>query len=270
MAGAPVLFPAMPTPITASTRKLIASLRQAKNRKKEGLFVIEGTRAVLDTAAFFDVSRLVATNGWLEKHGHALPKGMEVLTASPQDVERMSSLTTPQGIMAVCRIPDPAPFVRPDAGELVLALDTVQDPGNLGTIMRVADWFGVTRILASEETADVWNPKVIQASMGAIARVRVTYCNLRETLERECGGVPVYGTFLDGDNIYATELTNGGILVMGNEGNGISDEVGRVVGRRIKIPAYPAGRTAVESLNVSMATGIVLAEFRRRATGYSR
>lgn len=255
----------MSTTITANTRKLIASLRQAKYRRKEGMFVIEGTRAVLDTIEFFDVCYLVCTAGWLSEHGSALPKGAGVMLATNQDMERMSSLTTPQGVLAVCRIPDAGEQRDFSADELVIALDTVQDPGNLGTIIRVADWFGVTRIIASEKTVDVWNSKVIQASMGAIARVKVEYCNLVETLSGVSNDVAVYGTFLDGGDFYDSELTTGGIIVMGNEGNGISREVGTLINRRIKIPPFPPERQTVESLNVSMATGIVLSEFRRRA-----
>ena len=251
-------------PITAGLRKSIAQLRQAKHRRKEGLFVLEGTRSVLDTAACFEICHVVATNAWLSEHGPALPAGCDVLVASGADMERMSAVTTPQGVLAVCRIPeyDSERDIADD--ELVLALDTVQDPGNLGTIIRVADWFGVTRILASEDTVDVWNPKVVQASMGSIARVRVDYCNLKEELSRLGNVMPVYGTFLDGDDVYASELSAGGIVVMGNEGNGISESIGRMINRRLKIPAFPPERQTVESLNVSMATGIILSEFRRR------
>jgi len=177
---------------------------------------------------------------------------------------RMSSQSTPQGVLAVCRMKEYAEDFELRDGELLLALDRVQDPGNLGTIMRVADWFGVTRILASEDTVDVYNPKVIQASMGAVARVEVRYCDLVESLRGLGTMVPVYGTFLDGEDIYGTQLSRGGIIVMGNEGNGISLAVEAVVSRRIRIPTYPADRDAVESLNVSMAAGITLAEFRRR------
>jgi len=252
-------------PISASTRKLIASLKQAKHRNSERLFVIEGTRAVLDTIPFFDVEQIVATPKWLTVHGHDLPPcNCTLLTAKNDEMARMSSLSTPQGVMAVCRMPDPCPPSLPTTGELALALDKVQDPGNLGTIIRVADWFGVTRIYASEDTVDLFNPKVIQATMGALARVNIAYCNLPETLAEFSKAMPVYGTFLDGGNLYDASLTQGGIVVMGNEGNGISAPVASAVTRRLKIPSYPAGRPTVESLNVSMATGIVLAEFRRR------
>ena len=136
--------------ISTSTRKLITSLKQAKHRKDQGLFVVEGTRAVLDTVPFFDVEYLVATSRWIEEYGMGLPGGLPAaMLARTDDMERMSSLTTPQGVLAVCRMPHRDSFAPVSADELVIALDKVQDPGNLGTIMRVAYWCGVTRILAS-------------------------------------------------------------------------------------------------------------------------
>lgn len=252
--------------ISAGTRKLIASLQQAKHRRREGLFVIEGTRAVIDTAPFFKVASIVATRQWLDAHSHELPPGVQIAVAGIDDMSRMSSLTTPQGVLAVCHVREPHPIPHTLSGNgLMLALDTVQDPGNLGTIIRVADWFGVTHILASSDTADIYNPKTVQASMGAIARVEVHYCKLAETLKQLSDSVPVYGTFPNGDDIYAAQLSQGGIVVFGNEGNGISPAVEATVQRRLTIPVYPAGRDAIESLNVSMAAGITLAEFRRRS-----
>ena len=149
--------------------------------------------------------------------------------------------------------------------ELVLALDEVQNPGNLGTIVRLADWFGIGDIVCSPGTADCFNPKVVQATMGAILRVRVHYTDLPRFLAEAAGrGTPVYGTFLEGDNIYDAPLTRGGIVVMGNEGRGVTPETARTVTRKLFIPPYPADRHGSESLNVAMATGIVCAEFRRR------
>lgn len=151
------------------------------------------------------------------------------------------------------------------ARELCLALDSVQDPGNLGTILRTADWFGIRHIFASTETADVYAPKVVQATMGAVARVRMHYVNLPAFLDKVSDEVPVYGTFLDGDNLYARSLRfeDRGILVMGNEGRGISEEVAARVTHRLLIPPYPAGGTGAESLNVGAATAILCAEMRR-------
>lgn len=255
--------------ITTAQRKLVASLRQGKNRRKEGLFVMEGSRSVIDSAPAFDVEMVIATPAWAEAHADELPRSLPTLvTARNDEMERMSALSTPQGVMAVCRIPAHSDNVSlPLGDELLLALDTIQDPGNLGTIVRLADWYGVRRILASRGTADIFSAKAIQSTMGAVARVEVIYCDLPDTLRLMSeAGVPLYGTFLDGDNIYSTALTRGGIVVMGNEGNGISPEVARLIGRRLYLPPYPSEEAlGMESLNVAMATAITVAEFRRRA-----
>ena len=149
-------------------------------------------------------------------------------------------------------------------GKLTLALDSVQDPGNLGTIIRIADWFGIETIICSHETADVYNPKVVQATMGSIARVKVIYTDLQNTLKHLSESLPIYGTFLNGDNIYKSNLSNDGVIVMGNEGRGISKEVAKVITNRILIPNYPEGRKCADSLNVAIATAITCAEFRKR------
>jgi TrmH family RNA methyltransferase len=157
------------------------------------------------------------------------------------------------------QIPSPA------SDGLILALDTIQDPGNLGTIVRVADWFGIEDIVCTNETADIFAPKAVQATMGAIARVRVHYTDLTHWLSQaRSQGKPVYGTFLDGENIYGKALSDNGIIVMGNEGNGISASIAEEVTERLFIPPYPSDRETSESLNVAMATGIICAEFRRR------
>lgn len=263
-----------PQRATAAQRKLAASLQHARHRHESGLFAIEGTRAVTDTLGLFRTEMLLTTPAWLESAAAAtltqsVTSGdnsqMQVLTVSESEMQRISSMKTPQGVMAVCRIPAPGDPLRPDANRLVLALDDVQDPGNLGTIIRVADWFGVNLILASHNTVDAFNPKVVQATMGALARVEVRYVDLPATLaELADGGMPVYGTMLDGDDIHTAPLGHGGVVVMGNEGNGLSAQVRTLLTHRLLIPPYPRGACAVESLNVAMATGIVLNEFRRR------
>ena len=257
----------MKQPVTANQRKLIASLQQARHRRALGLFVIEGTRSVLDSARCFEIEMLVATPAWLEEHGHRLPPHAgTLLTARAEDMKQMSSMVTPQGVLAVCRIPASPESFEPDPDELILALDRVQDPGNMGTIMRVADWFGINRIIASPDTVDIYNPKVIQATMGAIARVQVLYMPLAPTLrELADKGIEIYGTFLGGEPLYTSPLSKGGVIVMGNEGNGITDETASAITRRITIPPYPADHPTVESLNVGVATAITVAEFRRRS-----
>lgn len=249
--------------ITAAQRKLVASLAKAKNRRETGLFAAEGTKCVLDTIDAFRLHLLAATPAWLDEHPEVASRA-ECVRAVRADMERMTALSTPPPVIAVYHIPEPAEWsMTPD--ELVVALDCVQDPGNLGTIVRAADWMGVTTILASADTADIFGAKAIQATMGAVSRVRVHYCDLPSALSALPSGTPVFGTFLGGENIYtASGLGPGGVLVMGNEGRGISDAVAATVTRRITIPSFPAGRPTSESLNVGMATAIALAEFRRR------
>lgn len=260
--------------LTASQRKLIASLGYARKRRQEGLFIAEGIRSLRELLPVFGLRYLVATHQWLEENG-TLIDGLigrqlsedELLVARTDELERISSMTAPQGVLAVLELPaeDSNPFLSMDGDGLILALDHIQDPGNLGTILRVADWFGIHCVLASEDTVDVFNPKVLQSTMGALARVRVLYCNLPDVLEKLAGdGKTIYGTFLDGDNLYKAPLTPGGVIVMGNEGNGISPQVESKVSCRIKIPSFPPDAATVESLNVGTAAAITIAEFRRR------
>lgn len=247
----------------ASLRKTIASLASARHRRAEGLFVAEGSKCVLDTLGAFRLRHLLATDEWFAVHLEqaSLPQAE---TVRHTDLERMSSLSTPPPVLAVYELPEAPGAPDIDDGELVLALDCVQDPGNLGTIVRVADWMGVTRIVASPDTADIFGAKAVQATMGAVARVAVHYAPLAPLLAGVRAACPVYGTFLDGENIYTTGLTAGGVLVMGNEGRGISPQVAACVTRRITIPSWPEGRPTSESLNVGTATAIALAQFRSR------
>lgn len=254
------------TPVSAAVRKSVASLSRAKSRRESGLFVAEGTKCVLDTSAGFECVRILATPTWYENHHtEAAAIAAEKFIATKADLERMSALTTAADVMAVFRMPRYQPDFEIMRNKLVVALDHVQDPGNLGTIVRVCDWMGVTDILASEQTVDVFNPKVVQATMGSIARVRVHYVNLPAVLgDFVVRGVAVYGTFLDGKNIYDTELGQTGVIVMGNEGNGITAEVASKVTHRLFLPSFPPESPTAESLNVAIATSLTLAEFRRR------
>ncbi len=175
----------------------------------------------------------------------------------------MSHLSTPPEAVAIYHIPHTSLDDDIVNNGLTLLLDCVQDPGNLGTIVRIADWYGIRQIVCSPDTVDVWSPKVVQSTMGAIARVRCFYTALPEFIESH-PGLPVYGTFLDGNNIYSETLPVKAMIVMGNEGHGISPEVAAYVSRRILIPSYPPGDATSESLNVGMATAITLSEFRRQ------
>lgn len=247
--------------MTHAIRKIFASLASAKGRREHGLFMVQGSKCVLDTLGHFEIEALLANSVWTSEH-----ESLHPAVVHQSDLERISTLQSPPPVIAMYRIPDTAcsidDMVAKARTELTLALDCIQDPGNLGTIMRVADWMGVRQIFASPDTADVWNPKAVQATMGAIARVKVTYTHL-PLLLAEMHGVPVYGTFLNGSNIYRSHLSHHGVIVMGNEGNGISPDVAETVTHRITIPSYPTGSPTSESLNVAIATAITLSEFRR-------
>lgn len=228
--------------------KWVRSLQQKKNRDAEGVFVAEGEKCVNDLRGAFQLVLL------------ATPEN-----ASPVEIEQMSSLRTPQGIIAVFR--KPIAHTQYPLSNLILALDGVQDPGNLGTIIRTCDWFGIHDILCSRDTADCFNPKVVQATMGALARVRLHYVDLPATLAQlHQQGLPLYGTLLEGRNMYEANAIadrHQGVIIMGNEGNGISPQVRQLITHPLFIPSYPADMPTSESLNVGIATAIVLSEFRR-------
>lgn len=243
--------------------KYIHSLELKKNRTREQRFVAEGHKVVGDLLQLRSADILIATPQWL--HGKDIAPQTEVIEVSEDELRKVSFLQHPQQVMGVFPMPaerQPAP--HPTETELTLALDGVQDPGNLGTIIRIADWFGIDRIYCSPDTADAYNPKVVQATMGSIARVDVVYTDLGVLLDTLPTGFPVYGTFLDGTDIYRETLTAGGIIVMGNEGKGISPTLASRINRRLLIPNYPPERPTADSLNVAMATALTCAEFRRR------
>lgn len=233
-----------------------------KYRLQEKAFVAEGPKLVGELLPYSTPLYIAATKDWLDANRHLLRAVKEVDEVSQTELERASLLRTPQSVLAVMPIPERRLDISSLRKKLVIALDSVQDPGNLGTILRIADWFGIHEVLCSEGTADVYNPKCVQSCMGALARVKVFYCNLPEVLGQV--EMPVFGTFLDGTDIYKEELSQQGIIVMGNEGNGISQPVAKLVNRRLYVPNYPKGSLTTESLNVAVATGIVCAEFRRR------
>ena len=244
--------------MTRSDIQLVRSLSDKRGRSEHGLFVAEGAKLIGELRrSNLRIRRIFATEGLFE--------GPEVECVTEKEMERLSLLKTPSNSLAIVEIPR----YRLDAAHvgqrLTLALDDVQNPGNLGTIIRLADWFGIGEIFCSPATADCFNPKVVQATMGAILRVRVHYVELAPLLAQAAArGVPVYGTFLEGENLYDAQLTDGGIIVMGNEGRGVRPDVAQTVTRKLFIPPFPADRRASESLNVAMATGVVCAEFRRR------
>ena len=245
--------------MTKADIQLVRALADKRGRTEHGLFVAEGEKLIGELrTSHLGVRKIFALEG--------LFSGPEVEVVGTKEMERLSLLKTASNSLALVEIPHYGLDMRALAGRLTLALDDVQNPGNLGTIVRLADWFGITDIVCSPGSADCFNPKVVQATMGAILRVRVHYCDLEAYLAAErAAGTPIYGTFLEGENIYGTTLTEEGVVVMGNEGRGISQAAARAVTHKLFIPPYPADRRGSESLNVAMATGIVCSEFRRRA-----
>ena len=252
--------------ISKNQVKAIRQLENKKFRKERGLFVAEGPKVVGDLLERMPAVMIVATEDWLQ--AHPAPADTEVICVSEDELRRTSFLQHPQQVMATFRIPDlqtaPPAAAKFATGCLCLALDGVRDPGNLGTIIRIADWFGIETVICSHDSADAYSPKVVQATMGSIARVKVIVTDLCALIDALPAEVPVYGTMLDGDNIYQTTLRNNGLLVMGNEGMGISPEVALKLTHRLLIPNYPPERATADSLNVAIATAIACAEFRRR------
>ncbi len=266
--------------ISKAQIKLVRSLQQKKFRDELGLFVAEGEKCVSELTKAFEIQLKIKNYELISREADD-----DVLSATSTEIEQMSGLRTPQGVVGVFK-KRPIGDWKLEIGDLILALDGIQDPGNMGTIIRTCDWFGVHDIVCSRDTADCYNPKVVQATMGALARVRIHYVDLPEWLKElkiKNEELKIFGTLLEGKDMYEVLKANGeglkanGIIVMGNEGNGISQEVRKLITHPIRIPSYPKNGASehsgkneeapevIESLNVSIATAIVLAEFRRTA-----
>lgn len=251
--------------ISKNKIKYIHSLEQKKNRNKEGVFVAEGHKVVEDLLTLQSPRLIVATHEWLRDKQFS--SSTEIIEVTEDELCKVSLLQHPQQVLAVFQ-QSPNYILQANtiknSNKLYLALDGIQDPGNLGTIIRIADWFGIEQILCSEDTADVYNPKVVQATMGSIARVHVCYLKLSDLFICLPKDYPIYGTFLNGQNIYQEELMPYGIIVMGNEGKGISKNLSQHINRNLLIPNFPKDRPTADSLNVAIATAITCSEFRRR------
>ena len=246
--------------IGKNTIKWVHSLEMKKNRKREGLFVAEGPKVVGDLLSRFRLHSVFATDEWTG--GDSIGADARVERVDDDTLRRLSFLRPPQPAVAVTEMNQEGK-VEVDADRLTIMLDGVQDPGNLGTIIRIADWFGIDSIICSPDTADAYNPKVVQATMGSLGRVSVTYSPLVPLLSSLPTDMPICGTLLDGTDIYQKELTRHGVIIRGNEGNGISDEVRAMVTHPLLIPRFRQGESA-ESLNVAVATAITCSEFCRR------
>lgn len=243
--------------------KLIRSLEQKKYRNQYGLYVAEGEKIVaeiLKSKANFD--KVFVTQNWIDNNSDLyLPNEQLINIVSETELNKISFLHTPNEALALMPVYYPSINNFSMDDNLVLALDTIQDPGNMGTIMRIADWFGINAIVCSENCVDVFNPKVIQATMGAFLRVKVYYTNLEDFLKnRKNEAIPIYGALLNGEVIYNAELSKNGILIMGNESKGIHENLMKFIDKPLFIPKMGGA----ESLNVSVATGIICSEFSRR------
>lgn len=242
--------------------KYIHQLELKKFRKNDGLFIAEGHKVVGDLlAAGYRPAQLYATAEWIASNQIA-----NAIEVTNDELARLSLQQHPQQVLALFPIPKTSLFTINSSlfsSKLSILLDNIQDPGNLGTIIRIADWFGIDTIFCSTGTVDAWNPKVVQATMGSIARVNIIYIDPQQLFDSLPADFPVYGTFLDGQDIYTQDLSAHGLIVMGNEGNGISDTVRTRISRHLLIPSFHRGNTA-DSLNVAIATAITCSEFRRR------
>lgn len=236
--------------LTNNESKLINSLVKKKFRQKYNKFIVEGVKIIDELIKSpYNIDKIYTTSPLLD----TLTIDQIIITET--ELKKISQLVQPNTALALCEIPEEK---EPNLNGLVLALDDIRDPGNLGTIIRLADWFGVEQILCSKETVDVYNPKVIQATMGSFTRVQINYVELKDVFSKYNG--PVLGTFMDGKKIYQTSFPQNSILLMGNEANGISEELISYITNKITIPRF-GKLQQTESLNVAMATGIILSEF---------
>ena len=243
--------------ITKNQIKLISSLHQKKNRLTNNLFFAEGVKVIQELLeSNFELEHLYCTEAIFE----AIEISKKTVI-SQSDLKKISALSTPNNCLAVFKIPSRSLGTKPIIENgLLLALDDIRDPGNLGTIIRLCDWFGIEQLICSKETVDIYNPKVVQATMGSLARVNVSYLDLETFLSKTY--LPIFGTFMDGQNIYKEKLPQEAIIIMGNEGNGISEKIEKIIKNRLSIPRF-GNLQQTESLNVSTATAIILSEFRR-------
>lgn len=239
--------------VTKNQIKLILGLHQKKFRQLHNLFIAEGEKVITELLiSGLEVDQIYnTTNLFSDKYKY------NTTLISDADLKKISALSDPNNCLAVFKIPVPKKII---SSGLIVALDDIRDPGNLGAILRLCDWFGIEQVVCSEQTVDLYNPKVVQATMGSISRVNVNYLDLKTFIETS--KLPVYGTFMTGENLYQTRLKSAGILVFGNEANGISDSIEKLVQTKLSIPRF-GKLQRTESLNVATATAVFLSEFKR-------
>ena len=243
--------------------KYIHSLNIKKKRDACNVFIAEGPKSVEDILRHQQAKTIIATEQWLQLHPQFQDKIEETICVTEDELHKVSLLQSPQQVMGIFEQIHPNITPSDILNKLAIGLDGIQDPGNLGTIIRIADWFGIDTILCSENTVDIYNPKVVQATMGSISRVKVMYTSLPKFIKQLPPTYPIYSTELDGTNIYNKELSATGLIIMGNEGNGISTEVRNLVKNKLLIPTYSKFDDKADSLNVAIATAVVCSEFRR-------
>lgn len=250
--------------LSRNTIKFINSLQKKKYRNKNKLFIVEGDKMVKEIInSQLEIEKIFLTKYWEENISR---ESLLTEIITKDELKKISLLKTPNKVLAIVKKPDFEIDIKEIKDELSIVLDDLQDPGNLGTIIRTADWFGIKNIICSLNSADVYNPKVVQATMGAIARVKVHYVDIEEFLSNShfADDFKIYGAFLNGNNLNKTKLKNKGLIIMGNESQGISKNIERFVTEKLFIPNYPANYKSSESLNVSTATAIICYEFRKR------
>lgn len=254
--------------ISKNTIKLIKSLTSKKNRTKENLFLVEGDKNVTEVLkSSFKIEKLFATTDFLTENKQHVNRAIQIFEVAKKDINQASLLKNPQNCLALCTLPAEIKLPQNLENNLSVYLDDIQDPGNLGTIIRICDWFGINQLFCSPNTADVFNPKVIQASMGSFCHIQIIKTPFEHIAEiAHKNKIPVYGAFLEGKNLYEETLPLKAILIMGNEGNGIGAVLEGKTDYKIKIPGYSQNTESAESLNVSVATAIICAEFKRQNT----
>jgi len=256
--------------LTKNIIKFINSLKEKKYRQLHNLFVVEGDKIVTEIFRQdpSSIEHLYITEKWYKKSGISSwqKHSLQIFILKPGEMERICSFKSPPEALALIRIPHFRIDYDEFAGHLSLVLDKVQDPGNLGNIIRIADWFGIHQIICSPDCADCYNPKVLQSTMGSIMRIKIHYTNLNLFLEKlkQLPDFGIYGTFLNASNIYTSNLLPAGVIIMGNESKGIRKELFPYISQRISIPAFQNHNSRIDSLNVAAATAVICSEFRRR------
>jgi len=256
--------------ISISKSKLIRSLDRKKIREQQKLFVVEGVKMLqelLNASAESapEILEIFALEEWIERFGGNIPEGIGLNETTEQELRKVSHLVTPQQVLAIVKVPDQKLDPTTLSGEIVLGLEAIRDPGNLGTIVRTADWFGIRHILCTPDSVDLYNPKVVQSTMGAMARAKVYYTDIEQVLgDSSMKNKPVYGTFLGGKNIYETTLDPAPLILFGNESKGLSRQYDSYIKERLSIPSFASATGGSESLNLASSVAVLCSEIRRR------